>query len=190
MRFAPLVVGAATLLACSRSGAQSVAGQSSNRSVPECAAAMCEEETALVTALDTLLRHERVCRDAPPAVLHTLHWAPFTHLEDEIAGRALGRIGLPSSPVAMSLGQAGRRAFERYWSDISIVEAGQVARGSIPRHACLIVFAPVTWQGVDRVRVMMTDSREVPRHIAQRFIFLVRRGNRWLVERLETGLRS
>lgn len=162
------------------------------REVPGCAAAMCEEATALVVALDTLLRHEPVpiCGNRPPFILRTLHLAPFTELSDVMAGRQRrrrGRAGIPTSPAVMRLEDFQSNPFRRYWSDIRIVDASEARRGAIPSDACLFVFSPVTWLGEDKARLIVAESREDPDYGAQWFVFLERRRAKWVVTRIETG---
>lgn len=160
------------------------------RQVPGCRAALCADESALVTALDTLLRHESPCADATPFVLRTLHVAPFTHVGDAVMGRTPTRLGLPTSPAVLRMEDFGGNPFRRYWSAIRIVDSVAVRRGDVPANACLFVFSPVTWLGEDLVRVIVVESRERPAHIAQRFVFLAREAERWRVIRIETGMQS
>lgn len=161
----------------------------SGRQVPACAAAVCEEEAAMVAALDSLLRHDRRCDASPPVLLRTLHLAPFTGFGDGIAGRQT-RFGVPTSPAVARIDDAGGGMIRRYWDAIRIVSAADLEAAELPAGTCLVVFSPITWLGPDTVRFIVSQVTDQPRDIAQRFVFLERRGSRWAVSRLETGFQS
>jgi hypothetical protein len=169
---------------------KTAASQSVRRSVPPCAAAVCEEQSAFIAALDTLSRHEAICGDAPPAVLRTLHLAPYTAWGDAVLGKGNGRLGIPTSPVVMRMEDVRFNTFQGYWPAVRIVDTSEVSAGAVPPNACLFVFAPVTWLGEDQVRVTVAESRERPAHLAQRFVFLRRTKDGWFVTKVETGARS
>ncbi|MBB4635912.1 hypothetical protein [Longimicrobium terrae] len=158
--------------------------------IPGCGAALCEEVTVLVTALDTVFRHENSCGATPPFVLRTLHLAPYTVFPGSRASSAGERLGLPLSPPVMHIEHLGPDFLHRYWSDIRVVDSASVVNGAVPESACLFVFSPVTWLGRDSVRVIVAQSREQPSSITQWFVFLDRRRQGWRVVKLEAGFRS
>lgn len=166
-----------------------VAAQNGERVVPGCAAAVCEEGTAIVAALDTLLRSESACADGPPFVLETMHLAPYTAFSDAITHQSPRHVGLPSSPAVMRV-QDLYTPFRRYWNAVRIVSAAEVEQGAVPASSCLFVFSPVTWLGPDTVRIIVARTRETPRLEAQLFVFLERRRDGWRAMRVERGMQS
>jgi hypothetical protein len=160
------------------------------RAFPGCAAAMCEDGAALVAALDTLLRMTPSCGERPPAVLRTLHLAPYTEHGDVIRRKDPDPHGLPSSPAVGRIEDVVHSSLRNYWPAIRIVDASDVRRGVLAADVCLFVFSPVTWMGEDRVRIIVSEVREQPVHGAQRFVFPRRERNAWRVTRVETGMQS
>lgn len=171
--------------------ASPLAGQE-RREIPGCAAAVCMEGTALVTALDTAFRAGSACDGGAPFVLRTMYLAPLASFARPGEERNPAHTGLPSSPPVALIDDVDHAAgsFRRYWSEIRIVSPAQVERGAVPDNACLFVFAPVTWLGLDQVRVQVVVSRNRPGYMVQRFVFLERRRGEWAVTRVEYGVQS
>lgn len=163
---------------------------SSGRNIPGCAKERCLEGLALVTSLDTLLRMTPSCEATPPAVLRSLHLAPYTEVGEIIVGGEPNRWGLPSSPAVLRIENLNVDYIARYWPDIRVVEAGDVERGALASGTCLFVFSPATWLGRDSIRIIVSEVRQQPFRRVQRFIFLRREPDGWIVTEVETGMQS
>ena len=160
--------------------------------VPSCAAAMCQDQAALVTVLDTVWRGTSDCV-GPPFVLRTLHAVAFSAGAPRVDGSPLLIPFLPRSPVLMRMedfADIGGNPFRRYWREVRIVDTVEALSGAVPSGACLFAFSPVVWMGMDSVRVEVVELRHGPARVTQRFVFLLRRSNRWKVTRVEVGMQS
>lgn len=157
---------------------------------PGCAAAACEDGSALITALDALIRMTGECAATAPALLNTLHWAPSTVFTSYAHSRRT-RVGLPSSPVAMRLADLiPPLALQRYWSRVRVVDEKEVIRSKGLGGTCLFVFSPPSWRGQELVRISVGIVRSSPWYASERFVYLRRDGARWLVVRIESGMES
>jgi hypothetical protein len=157
--------------------------------IPGCSAAMCEDEGALITAIDAIIRSSDECREGAPGIYRSLHWAPYTsgtRAEETIVSRR----GVPNSPAAMMVEHVLSDGLKRYWRSVRVVDSAAVVSDSLAASACLLVLSPPSWRGADEVRVEVAEWRRTPHHSAQRFVYLRRESGRWRVMRIETGMRS
>ena len=157
--------------------------------IPGCSAAMCEDEGALITAIDAIIRSSDECREGAPGIYRSLHWAPYTsgtRAEETFASSR----GVPNSPAAMMVEHVLSDGLKRYWRKVRVVDSATVVSDSLAASVCLLVLSPPSWRGSDEVRIEVAEWRRTPHHSAQRFVYLRREGGRWRVMRIETGMRS
>lgn len=157
--------------------------------IPGCSAAMCEDEGALLTAIDAIVRSSDECRESAPGIYRSLHWAPYTSGTLAAETVASSR-GVPSSPAAMMVEHVLSDGLKRYWRSVQVVDSAAVVSDLLPANACLLVLSPPSWRGPDDVRIEVAEWRRAPHHSAQRFVYLRRESGRWRVMRVETGMRS
>lgn len=159
--------------------AHSQDSSSGGRTIRPCAAAACEDVTALVVALDTAVRTNSACTGHDVRVAASLYWDPYAFDEES------GRIEQPSSPAIGKWGECGRLALRVYSPNVSIVDLHRQDRGA--RVGCLLVFSSPTWLGPNDVRVIVAVLGPEARDRSEWYVFLSRSGATWNVERVEVG---
>lgn len=144
-----------------------------------CAAASCEDVTALVTALDTVLRASSECSGQGVVIEANLYWDPYAFDEES------GREERPSYPTIGKWGNRGRFALRIYSSRVSLIDLRRAT--SVRRAACLMVFSPPTWLGPDSARVVVALLGSKPQERVEWYVFLSRSKVGWDVDRVEAG---
>src|SRR6266536_2210762 len=134
-----------------------ISAQTSTRAggtIRPCAAASCKDVTAMVTALDTVLRASSECAGHKVLIVTDLYWDPFAFDEGS------GPEEQPSSPAIGNWGDRGRLALHVYSPDVSLID---LRRKALVRKAgCLMVFSAPTWLGPDRARVIVAALGSTP----------------------------
>jgi len=144
-----------------------------------CGAASCEDVSALVTALDTVLRASSECAGRRAVVEASLYWDPFAFDEGS------EREEVPSYPAIGEWGERGSFTLRIYSPLISLVD---LRRATAARRAdCLMVFSPPTWLGPDNVRVSVALLGSEPQDRVEWYVFLSRSKAAWDVDRVEVG---
>ena len=153
-----------------------------------CNAAMCEDESAVIAAVEAALEATKFCENVPLFVLATLHPAPYTAFNDAVRARAL-RNGLPSSPATLRLEDIGIVSTRRFGLAVTIVDSLEVIQRPAER-GCLVVASPPEARAGGETRVVVGITDFGRGQAVQRFIFLRRDGAYWKVSRHEVGYQS
>jgi hypothetical protein len=155
----------------------------------ECAAASCEDQAIVISAIDAVLDTVAFCSMQPTRVLATLHPEPYTAFSDGVRGR-ISRYGLPSSPATLRLEDLAILSPRKFSHAVVIVDSQSVRRAAKDVRTCLVVASPPMFRDREEVRVIVAVS-ETQREISvQYFVFLRRNGTRWIVARREIGFQS
>lgn len=144
-----------------------------------CAAASCEDVSALVSALDTVLRANSECSGQHVLIEENLYWDPYAF--DEESGREEGL----AYPAIGKWGNRGSLALRIYSSRISLIDLRRAANAR--RAACSMVFSPPTWLGPDSARVIVALLGSEPQQRVEWYVFLSRSKVGWDVDRVEAG---
>ncbi len=154
-----------------------------------CGAANCEEASIVVTAIDAALKASDFCAARPARVLASLYPAPYTEFGDGVRGRT-ERFGVPSSPSTLRLEDIGILKDGALGQSLTIVDTTRVLRDAGSVEGCLLVASPPSFRGADLARVIVAVSDAKNGRFIQRFVFLQRQGDSWIVVRQEIGYRS
>lgn len=163
----------------SRGAASAQVSTQTRGTIRKCGAASCEDETALVTALDTVLRASGSCVGHKVLVAADLYWNPFAFDEGSAHDEQ------PSEPAMGTWGRRGRLALSVYSPNVTLIDLRQQA--SVRQAGCLMVFSTPTWLGPDRTRVIVAVQGAQAQDRVEWYVFLSRRADAWKTDRLEVG---